>query len=309
MGKRRAGSGRAPGRRRLTLRRQEALTGWLFVSPALIGFGIFTFGSIIHSFYLSLTNYNLLSAPKWVGFANYIKAFTDDKYFYQYFGNTFYFVIALVPLVLVISLLLALLINKKTGKLTNVYRAALFLPSITSTVAVSMVWIWIFNPNMGILNNLLTALGFRTVPQWLASTEWSKPALVIMRVWQMSGYYMLMFLAGLQTIPESLYEAADMDGASRWQRFTRITVPMLSNTIFVVTILLVIEAFNMFESIYVMTDGGPLGSTSTIMYYIYEQGFTNYNMGYASSLAWIFFAVIMVVTLIQYRFRHEQGGE
>ena len=244
-----------------------------------------------------------------MGFANYIKAFTDDKYFYQYFGNTFYFVIALVPLVLVISLLLALLINKKTGKLTNVYRAALFLPSITSTVAVSMVWIWIFNPNMGILNNLLTALGFRTVPQWLASTEWSKPALVIMRVWQMSGYYMLMFLAGLQTIPESLYEAADMDGASRWQRFTRITVPMLSNTIFVVTILLVIEAFNMFESIYVMTDGGPLGSTSTIMYYIYEQGFTNYNMGYASSLAWIFFAVIMVVTLIQYRFRHEQGGE
>lgn len=309
MGKRRAGSGRAPERRRLTLRRQEALTGWLFVSPALIGFGIFTFGSIIYSFYLSLTNYNLLSAPKWVGFANYIKAFTDDKYFYQYFGNTFYFVIALVPLVLVISLLLALLINKKTGKLTNVYRAALFLPSITSTVAVSMVWIWIFNPNMGILNNLLTALGFRTVPQWLASTEWSKPALVIMRVWQMSGYYMLMFLAGLQTIPESLYEAADMDGASRWQRFTRITVPMLSNTIFVVTILLVIEAFNMFESIYVMTDGGPLGSTSTIMYYIYEQGFTNYNMGYASSLAWIFFAVIMVVTLIQYRFRHEQGGE
>lgn len=309
MGKRRAGSGRAPSRRRLTLRRQEALTGWLFVSPALIGFGIFTFGSIIYSFYLSLTNYNLLSAPKWVGFANYIKAFTDDKYFYQYFGNTFYFVIALVPLVLVISLLLALLINKKTGKLTNVYRAALFLPSITSTVAVSMVWIWIFNPNMGILNNLLTALGFRTVPQWLASTEWSKPALVIMRVWQMSGYYMLMFLAGLQTIPESLYEAADMDGASRWQRFTRITVPMLSNTIFVVTILLVIEAFNMFESIYVMTDGGPLGSTSTIMYYIYEQGFTNYNMGYASSLAWIFFAVIMVVTLIQYRFRHEQGGE
>ena len=309
MGKRRAGCGRAPGRRRLTLRRQEALTGWLFVSPALIGFGIFTFGSIIYSFYLSLTNYNLLSAPKWVGFANYIKAFTDDKYFYQYFGNTFYFVIARVPLVLVISLLLALLINKKTGKLTNVYRAALFLPSITSTVAVSMVWIWIFNPNMGILNNLLTALGFRTVPQWLASTEWSKPALVIMRVWQMSGYYMLMFLAGLQTIPESLYEAADMDGASRWQRFTRITVPMLSNTIFVVTILLVIEAFNMFESIYVMTDGGPLGSTSTIMYYIYEQGFTNYNMGYASSLAWIFFAVIMVVTLIQYRFRHEQGGE
>ncbi|MFR4876684.1 MAG: carbohydrate ABC transporter permease [Ruthenibacterium lactatiformans] len=210
---------------------------------------------------------------------------------------------------LVVSLLLAILINKKAGRLTKGYRVALFLPSITSTVAVSMVWLWIFNPDMGILNNILTAIGLNDVPLWLGDPAWSKPALVIMRVWQMSGYYMLMFLAGLQTIPETLYEAADVDGATGWQKFIRITVPMLSNTTFVVAILLVIEAFNMFESIFVMTQGGPLGSTSTIMYYIYEQGFTNYNMGYASALAWIFFAIIMVVTLIQYRFRHEQGGE
>ena len=128
---------------------------------------------------------------------------------------------------------------------------------------------------MGILNNILTAIGLNDVPLWLGDPAWSKPALVIMRVWQMSGYYMLMFLAGLQTIPETLYEAADVDGATGWQKFIRITVPMLSNTTFVVAILLVIEAFNMFESIFVMTQGGPLGSTSTIMYYIYEQGFTN----------------------------------
>ena len=210
---------------------------------------------------------------------------------------------------LVVSLLLAILINKKAGRLTKGYRVALFLPSITSTVAVSMVWLWIFNPDMGILNNILTAIGLNDVPLWLGDPAWSKPALVIMRVWQMSGYYMLMFLAGLQTIPETLYEAADVDGATGWQKFIRITVPMLSNTTFVVAILLVIEAFNMFESIFVMTKGGPLGSTSTIMYYIYEQGFTNYNMGYASALAWIFFALIMIVTLVQYRFRHEQGGE
>ena len=197
-----------------------------------------------------------------------------------------------------------ILMLKGTG-----YRVALFLPSITSTVAVSMVWLWIFNPDMGILNNILTAIGLNDVPLWLGDPAWSKPALVIMRVWQMSGYYMLMFLAGLQTIPETLYEAADVDGATGWQKFIRITVPMLSNTTFVVAILLVIEAFNMFESIFVMTKGGPLGSTSTIMYYIYEQGFTNYNMGYASALAWIFFALIMIVTLVQYRFRHEQGGE
>ena len=263
----------------------------------------------MYSLYLSFTDYNLLGSPEWLGLENYIRAFTNDQYFYQYFGNTFYFALVLVPVVLVISLFLAILINKKVGKIAKAYRVALFLPSITSTVAVSMVWLWIFNPDMGIMNNFLTAIGFHNPPMWLSDPEWSKPALIIMRVWQMSGYYMLMFLAGLQTIPETLYEAADVDGATGWQKFIRITVPMLSNTTFVVAILLVIEAFNMFESIFVMTQGGPLGSTSTIMYYIYEKGFTNYNMGYASALAWIFFAIIMVVTLIQYRFRHEQGGE
>ena len=295
--------------RRLNLKQREALTGWLFVSPALIGFGIFTFGAILYSLYLSFTDYDMFGTPEWVGLENYIKAFTNDEYFYQYFGNTFYFAIVLVPVVLVISLFLAILINKKVGKLTKAYRVALFLPSITSTVAVSMVWLWIFNPDMGILNNFLTAIGFHNPPMWLSDPEWSKPALIIMRVWQMSGYYMLLFLAGLQTIPETLYEAAEVDGASSWQRFTRITVPMLSNTTFVVVILLIIESFNMFESIFVMTEGGPLGSTRTIMYYIYEQGFMSYNMGYASALAWIFFALILVFTLIQFRFRREQGGE
>lgn len=295
--------------RRLNLKQREALTGWLFVSPALIGFGIFTFGAILYSLYLSFTDYDMFGTPEWVGLENYIKAFTNDEYFYQYFGNTFYFAIVLVPVVLVISLFLAILINKKVSRLTKAYRVALFLPSITSTVAVSMVWLWIFNPDMGILNNFLTAIGFHNPPMWLSDPEWSKPALIIMRVWQMSGYYMLLFLAGLQTIPETLYEAAEVDGASSWQRFTRITVPMLSNTTFVVVILLIIESFNMFESIFVMTEGGPLGSTSTIMYYIYEQGFMSYNMGYASALAWIFFALILVFTLIQFRFRREQGGE
>ncbi len=296
-------------KRPLSLKKKEAFLGWLFVSPGLIGFSIFTFGSIIYSFYFSMTDYDLLTPPKFIGLKNYIRAFVNDDYFYKYFGNTFYFVIFLVPIVLSASLLLAILINKKAGRLTKTYRAALFLPSITSTVAVSMVWIWIFNPDMGLLNNFLYAIGFNDPPMWLNSAEWSKPALVIMRVWQMSGYYMIMFLAGLQTIPETLYEAADVDGATSIQKFFRITIPMLSNTTFVVAILLVIEAFNMFESIFIMTSGGPLGSTSTIMYYIYEQGFSFYDMGYASSLAWIFFALIMVVTMIQYKFRNEQGGE
>lgn len=295
-------------KRRMTLQKQEALLGWLFISPALIGFGIFTFGSMLYSLYLSFTDYNLMAKPNLVGLSNYARAFKQDQYFYPYFGNTLFFVITLVPIVLVFSLALALLINKKTGMMTKFYRVALFLPSITSTVAISMVWIWIFNPNMGIMNNILYALGVQNPPMWLSDPKWSKPALVIMRVWQMGGYYMLMFLTGLKTIPENLYEAANMDGATPWQKLTKITLPMLANTTFVVVIMLVIEAFNMFESIFIMTQGGPVGSTSTIMYYIYEQGFMNYNMGYASALAWIFFALIMIVTMIQYRFRNEQEG-
>lgn len=291
-----------------SLRTQEARTAWLFISPAVVGFSIFTFGSIIRSLYYSFTEWDLLTDPKPMGIQNFVKIF-NDPYFYQYMGNTFYFVLLLVPIVLIASLFLAILINTRPTGITKAYRTALFLPSITSTVAISMVWLWIFNPDMGLLNNLLLAIGFTKPPQWLGSTQWSKPALLIMRVWQMSGYYMIMFLAGLQTIPESLYEAAEVDGASATQKFFWITIPMLSNIFFVVGILLIIESFNMFESIFIMTEGGPLGSTSTIMYYIYEKAFKYYEMGYASALAWIFFILILVVTLIQYRFRHEQVGE
>lgn len=163
-----------PKKRYMTLKRREACLGWLFVSPALIGFSIFTFGSILYSFYLSMTDYDLVSTPKWVGFDNYIRAFTKDQYFYKYFGNTLYFVVTLVPIVLALSLLLAILINKKTSWVNNIYRVALFLPSITSTVAVSMVWLWIFNPDMGLINNFLMAIGLNDVPMWLGDTAWSK---------------------------------------------------------------------------------------------------------------------------------------
>lgn len=295
----------SPHPRRMTLGRKEAITGWAFVFPALIGFAVFTFGAIIYSFYISLTRWELLTDPVFLGLRNYERLFRDPKFF-KYLGNTLYFVVWLVPVVLVISMGLAMLINKRTKMLTGLYRSALFVPCITSTVAVSLVWLWILNPDTGIINNLLRALGVMDPPRWLESTAWAKPALIVMRVWQMSGYYMIMFLAGLQTIPESLYEAAEVDGATRWQRTYKITVPMLANTTFVVAIMLVIEAFNIFEAVFVMTEGGPVGSTTTLMYYIYQLGFQSFNMGYASAVAWIFFAMILVVTLIQYAFRGEQ---
>ncbi len=295
-------------KKRFSMRQKEALTGWIFLAPALIGFSIFTFGSILYSFYLSLTEWDLLTNPNFVGLKNFIKIFRDRR-FYAYFGNTFYFVLFLVPIVFVISLLLSVLINRKTGKITTLYRVSLFLPSITSTIAISMVWLWILNPEMGLLNSLLRALGVQNPPPWIQSEAWSKPGLVIMRIWQMSGYYMIMFLAGLKTIPDSLFESAEVEGANVRQKFFHITLPMLSNTTFIVIILLIIEAFNMFESIYVMTLGGPNGSTSTIMYYIYERAFKFYQMGYASALAWVFFLVVFLVSLIQYRLRNEQDGE
>lgn len=296
-------------RKKYSLKAKEARLGWLFVLPALIGFSIFTFGAIIRSLYYSFTDWDLLTKPKFVGLKNYIDIFTNDKYFYQYMGNTLFFVITLVPIVLVFSLLLAVLINKKSkGLSSKIYRVILFLPSITSTIAVSMVWMWIFNPNMGLINNILGLFGLKG-PNWLNDPSWAKPALVIMRVWQMSGYYMIMFLTGLQTIPGGLYEAAKIDGANKVQSFFRITIPMLANTTFAVVIMLVIEAFNMFESIFIMTSGGPLGSTSTMMYYIYEKSFIEYKMGYASALSWIFFIIIFIITLIQYKFRNEREGE
>lgn len=292
-------------RRKSKLKRNEALTGWAFVLPELLGFSIFTFFSIGYSFYISLTKYELLTPPAFIGLRNYARLLQDPR-FLKFLGNTVYYVIWLVPIVLVFSMALAIGINVKTKFLTGLYRTALFLPCITSTIAISLVWIWILNPDVGLINTVLRGIGIHNPPRWLESTTWAKPALIVMRVWQMSGYYMIIFLAGLQVIPESLYEAAEVDGASRWQKTIHITVPMLANITFVVSIMLVIEAFNIFEAVFVMTEGGPLGSTNTLMYYIYQLGFQNYNMGYASAVAWVLFIILLAVTLIQYAFRREQ---
>ena len=204
---------------------------------------------------------------------------------------------------------MALLLKKKF-KGSGLYQGLIFFPWAVSGFIIGIMWRWMFNGTSGVINDLLMRIHLIGQPVgWLASKNTALYSCIIANIWYGIPFFTIMITAALRGVSEDLYEAADVDGATGWQKFIRITVPMLSNTTFVVAILLVIEAFNMFESIFVMTQGGPLGSTSTIMYYIYEQGFTNYNMGYASALAWIFFAIIMVVTLIQYRFRHEQGGE
>lgn len=301
------GAGGASGRRRhvLTLQKKEALTGWLFVTPVMIGFLVFTAFSMLYSLYISFTDWNILSDPKYVGFKNYINIFTMDIFFWEYLWNTFYYVLFLVPSVLVISLFFAIMLNKKVGGLTSLYRASLFLPCVISTVAVALVWKWLLNSQSGIINGLLRMAGVTSPPQWLLDRKWAKGAIIIMRIWQMSGYYMVMFLTGLQTISPTLYEAARVDGASRWKQLWHITIPMLSPTTFAIVILLVLEAFNIFEAVMIMT-GGSLG-TSSLMYYVYQLAFGNYRMGYASALAWILFLIILIFTVTRFVLKRDEA--
>lgn len=291
--------------RRFSMATQEAITGWLFILPILICFMVFIVFSIIYSMVISLMQWDLLTPQVFVGLKNYIDAFKDEK-FWQVMYNTVYFVIGMVPSTLILSMLMAIGINGKVNKLTNFFKISFFAPSITSTIAIGMIWLWIFNPTNGMINSILYAIGITNVPQWLQSVVWAKPALIIMRIWQMCGYYMILFLAGLQTIPPSLYEAAEVDGARKWKKFRYITVPMLSNTTFFVVIMLIIEAFNVFEAIFVMTEGRPAGTTNTLLYYIYYSGFRDYRMGYASALAWILFAILFVLTLVQFKLRNKK---
>ena len=289
---------------RITMAKREAIAGWLFILPILLGFLVFVVFSIIYSMVISLTKWDLLTPPVFIGLENYAEVFRDER-FYQVLYNTVYFVIGIVPTVLILSMLIAIGLNNKVNKMANFFKISFFMPNITSSIAVGMIWLWIFNPTDGLINTILFSLGISNVPQWLQSTTWAKPALIIMRVWQMWGYYMLLFLAGLQTIPQTLYEAAEVDGARKWKKFRYITLPMLSNTTFFVTIMLIIGAFNIFEAIFVMTEGRPAGTTNTLLYYIYYNGFQTYRMGYASALAWILFAILFALTLIQFRLRRK----
>ncbi len=293
--------------RRMNAATREAIEGWLFILPLLIGVCVFTYGAIIYSFYISLTRWDLLTPPKFTGFTNYAYILKDAD-FAQSFSNTLFFVVTMVPLGIALSMALAILLNRKIKGL-SFFRSSFYLPSITSTIAVGMVWLWIFNPDIGVINSILHTIGIVNPPRWLESTLWAKPALLIMRLWQIGGYYMIMYLAGLQSIPNELYEAAELDGASSWGKIWYITVPLLSNTTFFVTTLLTIESFNIFEAIYVMTKGNPGGATNTLLYYIYTRAFQSSppKMGYAAAMAWVLFLILFLVTLAQFLLRKKRG--
>jgi len=280
---------------------REAGLAYLFLLPTLLGLLFFTVGPVVAGFLISFTNWNIFLAPAWVGLDNYQTLFTDDLP-RKVFGNTLYYTVVNVPLNMALALAVALLLNLRL-RAVAFYRAIYFLPVVTSTVAAALIWNWLYSPNFGPLNYALAAIGIDG-PPWLASTTWAMPAVILMSVWKGFGTNMLIFLAGLQSIPQELLEAAMIDGANRWQRFWRITWPLLTPTTFFVLVISCIASFQVFEQVFVMTEGGPAYATTVLGLFIYLNAFRYNNMGYAAAAAYLLFAVIFVITLVQLRLQN-----
>lgn len=272
---------------------------WAFVmlSPNLVGFLMFTLFPVIASLLLSFTSYDILTPPEWVGLYNYEEMFVYDKIVSQVVRNTLIYTACVVPIGIFLSLMLALALDQKI-KFVRIFRSAFFMPVITSAVAVSLVWQWLYNPDFGLLNSFLKMVGVTEPPAWLNSQVYALPAVIVTSIWKNLGYNMLLFLAGLQNISTTYYEAAELDGANGVQRFMHITWPLLSPTTFFVFVMSVISSFQVFDLVQLMTRGGPGRATSTLVHYIYQNGFKFFYVGYASALAYLLFAMVLVITLI-----------
>ncbi len=286
------------GRRRRTLQRQEERDFWIAILPWFLGLFLFTGGPVLASLLFSFTNWTGLSAFEFVGFKNYRELLVEDIVFWETVFNTFYYTFGAVLLGTTGALIVALLLNQNLPG-TYLLRLIYYMPSIASGVAISILWIWLFNPSVGLVNHILVSLlPIENGPAWLSSQVWSKPALILKSTWGI-GANMIIILAGLQGIPVSLYEAARIDGASVFKEFRHVTIPMLSPVLFFVLVISTINAFQILTDILVMTQGGPGTSTYMLVYYIYQNAFIYLKMGYASALAWILFTLIMILTLLQ----------
>ncbi|MBU3173632.1 carbohydrate ABC transporter permease [Clostridium estertheticum] len=279
--------------------RKNLLTAWSFIIPNFAGFFIFTLIPIIASFILAFMKWDSFNAPKFVGLSNFTKMFSDDTFRISLF-NTFYYAVFVVPLSLIFSLGLAILLNKKIRGV-KIFRTAIFFPYVTSLVAVAVVWNMLFHPTLGPINQFLRAIGILNPPGWTSSVSFAMPAIIITSVWRGMGYYMILYLAGLQGIPQELYEAASIDGANKWKQFWNVTIPILRPTTFFVTIMLTISSFKVFDLIQVMTNGGPGRSTNVLVYEIYNEAFVKFNFGYASAISLVLFVIVLGITIIQFK--------
>lgn len=290
------------GKKRRGINEQQNIAYLFILVPVslLLIFGIFP---ILMALYFSFTDYNIIEPANWIGFANFQKIF-QDEFFFVSLRNTLVYTFLYVPLGLIVALGTAILLNKKV-KVTNLFRTFFYLPVLCSTVATATIWYWLLNPQYGLLNQLLRLIGIDG-PAWLYSSNWAMTAIVIMSVWMTFGGNMMIFLAGLQGINPALYEAADIEGASSWQKFRHITWPQLSKTTFLVTTQLIIGAFQVFDQAYMLTKVGPGNSTITLVYYIYNKGFGGLEMGYASALSFILFLIIFVFSLVNMKLTNKE---
>ena len=291
----------AKGKQRSTARRRENLYGYLFLTPWLIGFfGLFVIPGLA-SLYLSLTKYDVIGTADFIGAANYVKMFTNDDLFYSSLGRTFYFACLGVPLSVLGSMILAILLNQSLRGV-SVYRTLFFMPSLVPLVASVVLFKWLLDTDFGIVNQLLSSWGVDNPPGWFTDRKFAIPSLIMMRLWtSIGGTQMIIFLAGLQGIPESLYDAADIDGAGTFQRVRHVTIPLLTPTIFFNTVLGIIGALQTFAAAFVATEGGPGFATWFFSLHIWKHAFDYWNMGYAAALAWFFAIIIVSLTIFQMR--------
>jgi len=273
-----------------------------YILPIFIGLSVFTVGPVVASLILSFTHYGISETPTFIGTANYVELLRSSL-FWQVLGNTLYYVLLYVPASIVVSLALALLIEKKIRGIA-IFRTIYFLPVVTSMVAGAIIWSWLYNSDIGLLNYILSLLGI-TGPKWLQDPHWALPAIAIMSIWKNAGYNMMIFLAGLSTIPKDYHEAARLDGARSWYRFLYVTLPLLSPVTFFVLAVTTIGAFQVFEQTFVMTNGGPGTSTLTLSYYIWQTAFKFFDLGSASALGYLFFVLIVIVTALQFLIRRK----
>lgn len=278
------------------LTNNQNLAAWIFILPALLGTFIFIIIPVICSFGLSFTSWDMLNPINFVGLENY-KLLFKDNLFYKILLNTIVFALSTSVLGVIIPLILAAILNSKIRG-SEFYKTAYFLPFITPMVVIGIVWAWIFDPNIGFLNQVL-----HIHINWLYDSKFAMPALIIVSVWKLIGYNMIIFLSALSSVSQSLFEAAKIDGANAYQTFKNVTIPLLSPTIFFVVIITAISSFQVFDLIYLMTQGGPFDSTNVLVYSIYKNAFEYFNIGKASAIAYVLFVIILILTLIQWHFR------
>ena len=281
------------------LERRQALAGYLFVAPAMLIFFVFTLLPVAIALYLSFTDYDVFTRMNWIGTANYQDVF-DDEFFWRAFWNTLTYTAWSIPLSMAIGLGLALLLNQKLRGL-GLYRTVYYVPVVTSMVAVAMIWLQLFDPLYGVISNAVEAIGIKGI-DWLGDPRLAMPSIIAVSVWKVIGWNMLIYLAGLQGIPDYLKEAAAIDGANPWQTFSKITLPLLQPTTFFIFVTSLIGAFQVFDIVYVMTGGGPANATTTLVHQIYNAAFKALDMGYAAAMSFVLFGIILVVSLLAMRF-------